>query len=242
MSYTNLPRVIGHRTGGDPENTVQGLNAALPYTSMVEIDIRFTEDNKIVLAHDDTLNRMTNCTGTVESRTLAQLGHCLIDSIEEPLPTLDDFLDEVPDNVVVMIEPKDQTESVNSMELSSYEMSKMWATIKNHNMEKRVIIESFSITNLKRMKASAPAGVRFALVDSGSLATPTTAKSVASFYVVKWTLVSRSRVAAYRDKGLYVILYTPNSRADLLAASRFGANGILTDEVKRLHDLKQELS
>ena len=241
VAYDNLPRVIGHRTGGDPENTIQGMKAALPYVTMLEIDVRFTEDNKIVLGHDDTLNRMTNCTGSIEGRTLEQLGRCHIDSIDQPLPTLDEFLDEVPDDVVVMIEPKDLTESVNALELSSAEMTALWRVIKNHDMEKRVVIESFSMTNLKRMKATAPAGVRFALNDSGQLASPTTAKSVASFYVVKWTLVSRSRVAAYRDKGLYVILYTPNTRADLAAASKFYANGILTDEVKRLHEMKQDM-
>ena len=70
-TYTNLPRVIGHRTGGDPENTVLGMRAALPYTSMIEVDVRFTSDDRMVLGHDGTLDRMTNCTGAIEGKTWA---------------------------------------------------------------------------------------------------------------------------------------------------------------------------
>jgi glycerophosphoryl diester phosphodiesterase len=57
-----------------PENTL----AAFDYAGRVgshnfETDLRLTKDGEIVLLHDETLDRTTNCTGPVEDLTLAEL-------------------------------------------------------------------------------------------------------------------------------------------------------------------------
>ena len=92
--------------------------------------------------------------------------------------------------------------------MTSAEKRKLWAAIRKYDVADRVIIASFRPMQIKSLKASRPpAGVRYALNDSGSLVSPSKVKSVAGFYVVKWDLVTRSQVAAYRDAGLYVCLY-----------------------------------
>jgi glycerophosphoryl diester phosphodiesterase len=126
-----------------------------------------------------------------------------------------------PDNLVFLIEVKSRADATK-LTLSSAEKRKLWAAITRYDVADRVIIASFPIDAIKSLKASrSPGGVRYALNDRGALVNPNTAaKSVAGFYVVKWDLVTRSQVAAYRDAGLYVCLYTPNSSADLNAAIR----------------------
>lgn len=57
-----------------PENTL----AAFAYAGSMgshnfETDLRLTKDGEIVLLHDSTLNRTTNCTGPVADLTLAEL-------------------------------------------------------------------------------------------------------------------------------------------------------------------------
>ena len=240
-TYTNLPRVIGHRTGGDPENTVLGMRAALPYTSMIEVDVRFTSDDRMVLGHDGTLDRMTNCTGAIEGKTWAAVSKCKIDSTATRLNLLGELFRAAPGKVVFLIELKGRADATQ-LTLAASEKRKLWVAIRKHDVADRVIVASFSTDAIKDLKASRPpAGVRYALNDSGSLVSPAKAKSVAGFYVVKWDLVTRRQVAAYRDAGLYVCLYTPNSSADLRSAINLHANGIITDEVKRLRDMKVAL-
>ena len=40
---------------------------------MLELDVGVTKDGKVVVSHDTTLDRTTNGTGTIASRTLAQI-------------------------------------------------------------------------------------------------------------------------------------------------------------------------
>jgi Glycerophosphoryl diester phosphodiesterase family len=74
-----FPFVIGHRgiPSVYPENTVISFQAAVAAgVDGVESDLHFTKDNVLVLIHDDTLERTTNCTGYVWDYTLAQLSSC----------------------------------------------------------------------------------------------------------------------------------------------------------------------
>ena len=74
-----LPLAIGHRGLSSlyPENTLMSFAAALAAgADGIEGDLHLTADGVIVLIHDDTLDRTTNCTGRVDNRTLAQLSSC----------------------------------------------------------------------------------------------------------------------------------------------------------------------
>ena len=74
-----LPLAIGHRGLSSlyPENTVISFAAALAAgADGIEGDLHLTSDGVIVLMHDDTLDRTTNCTGRVDNHTLAELASC----------------------------------------------------------------------------------------------------------------------------------------------------------------------
>ena len=70
-----LPRVIGHRGAAmmAPENTLAGLRKAAGLgCRWVEIDVRLTADDGLVLMHDPTVDRTTTATGIVRELPLAQ--------------------------------------------------------------------------------------------------------------------------------------------------------------------------
>ena len=74
-----LPLAIGHRglSATYPENTLMSFAAALAAgADGIEGDLHLTSDGHIVLMHDDTLDRTTNCSGRVDAHTLAQLANC----------------------------------------------------------------------------------------------------------------------------------------------------------------------
>ena len=57
-----------------PENTLLAFKEALHYSiDMIEFDIRITQDDKLVVIHDETVDRTTNGTGFVENLTFEQI-------------------------------------------------------------------------------------------------------------------------------------------------------------------------
>lgn len=71
-------KIIAHRGLYDKivaENTYLAISRALNNNSLVgvEIDVRLTKDNKIVVIHDKNISRTSNGFGIVENMTLSEL-------------------------------------------------------------------------------------------------------------------------------------------------------------------------
>ncbi|MGQ0846424.1 MAG: glycerophosphodiester phosphodiesterase [Sporichthyaceae bacterium] len=94
-------QVIGHRGGYDSpgtENSVRALREALRSgADAVEFDVRWTKDDKPVVMHDSTVNRTTNCSGTVEKMSYDSFRRCELNdgsqapNIYEALMVVRDF-------------------------------------------------------------------------------------------------------------------------------------------------------
>eukprot|EP01095_Lingulamoeba_sp_RSL-Kostka_P013978 TRINITY_DN594_c0_g1_i3.p1 TRINITY_DN594_c0_g1~~TRINITY_DN594_c0_g1_i3.p1 ORF type:complete len:376 (-),score=96.10 TRINITY_DN594_c0_g1_i3:93-1130(-) len=72
-------KIVGHR--GDSVNAPENTEAAFLFCLIegcdgFETDLRTTKDGYVVLLHDATLSRTTNCTGKVNDYTLSELGNC----------------------------------------------------------------------------------------------------------------------------------------------------------------------
>lgn len=88
------PLIIAHR-GRDattPENTLAAFRRSIERgISIMETDVRVTEDGELVLLHDETVDRTTNGHGRVGELTLAQV-QALDAGSGEHVPTLRDAL------------------------------------------------------------------------------------------------------------------------------------------------------
>ena len=72
-------QLIGHRGGTDwgTENSVRTVKHALAGgADAVEVDLTFTKDSRTVIMHDATMNRTTNCSGTVTKITYKKYRSC----------------------------------------------------------------------------------------------------------------------------------------------------------------------
>jgi glycerophosphoryl diester phosphodiesterase len=70
------PWNIAHQGGEDefPSNTMYAFRRALAVgADMLELDVGVTKDDQVVVMHDTTVDRTTNGTGTIASKTLAQM-------------------------------------------------------------------------------------------------------------------------------------------------------------------------
>ena len=68
--------IIGHRGNGGfaPEDTLPSFVSCFALGGdVVEMDIRRTADNRVIVMHDSTVDRTTDGTGSVSGKTLAQL-------------------------------------------------------------------------------------------------------------------------------------------------------------------------
>lgn len=76
MKLANPFRIIAHRgaSGYAPENTMAAFRRAVEMgATEVETDVAFTRDGRLLLFHDETLERTTNGSGRPEDYTLAEL-------------------------------------------------------------------------------------------------------------------------------------------------------------------------
>ncbi|HET6561746.1 MAG TPA: glycerophosphodiester phosphodiesterase family protein [Marmoricola sp.] len=89
--------VVAHRgytALGATENTIRALNHARAHgATAVEVDLRITKDGQLVVMHDATLQRTTNCAGWVHKRKLAFITkRCRAGASRLRIPTLDNVL------------------------------------------------------------------------------------------------------------------------------------------------------
>lgn len=70
------PLIMAHQGGEDenPSNTLYAFKKAIKDgATALELDIGVTADGKIIVMHDTTVDRVTNGTGNVSSKTLAEI-------------------------------------------------------------------------------------------------------------------------------------------------------------------------
>lgn len=111
-SNSNNIIVVAHR--GDwrnaPENSIQAIKNSIEMgVDMVEIDVRKTKDNHLVVIHDKTLNRTTTGKGLVSEWTLDSLKTLYLkNGVGHPskhkIPTLKEALLEAKDKILINLD------------------------------------------------------------------------------------------------------------------------------------------
>lgn len=146
-----MSNLIAHRALDDSkykENTKDAIIAALnkSYIMGIEIDVRITKDNKIVLIHDSIINRTSNGSGIVEAMTLKKLGKYNFGTKDNPckISTLKEMLKILPNDKIVLIEIKCHSEEDRFIDC-------FYDTIKNF-LDKQLYIMSFNESIMKKLK------------------------------------------------------------------------------------------
>ncbi len=98
----------GNVLGGDiPENSKKAFERAIERGYTIEMDVRLSKDNKIIVFHDDDLVRMTGVNGKVVDYTYEELQNFSLNKTEEKIMLFCDFLKLVDGKVPLLIELKD---------------------------------------------------------------------------------------------------------------------------------------
>lgn len=115
-SFRRLPiahRALHDRAEGRIENSLSAIRAAVAAGYGIEIDVQLSADGQAMVFHDETLDRLTGEQGRVDARSAAELGRIpLTDGRGDTIPTLSRVLEEIAGQVPLLIEIKDQTETL----------------------------------------------------------------------------------------------------------------------------------
>ncbi|MBP3040896.1 glycerophosphodiester phosphodiesterase [Bacillaceae bacterium Marseille-Q3522] len=160
-------KIYGHRgcKGTFPENTLLGYQKAIDAgADGLEIDVQMTKDGKIIVIHDEMLDRTTDGSGYVKNHTLAELkqfsaGIKFSDFpkfeeswIAERIPTLQEVLDLLaPYPIELNIELKTSVFAYEGIE------EKVLSLVNKYGKGRKVIYSSFHLPSLIRMKKLDPA-------------------------------------------------------------------------------------
>ncbi|MCU0903499.1 MAG: phosphodiesterase [Tabrizicola sp.] len=111
-SFLRLPiahRALHDRAQGRIENSPAAIKAAVAAGYAIEIDLQMSRDGVPMVFHDEDLDRLTDATGTLGTRTAAELGRIRLRDATETIPTLAEVLALIGGRVPLLIEIKDQT-------------------------------------------------------------------------------------------------------------------------------------
>ena len=99
-------RGIHNNKGAAPENSMAAFRAAVEKGFGIELDIRLTADDQLVVAHDETLKRAAGIDRRVIDMTWQELKEVKLFKSEEHIPRFSEFLEMVGGRVPLIVELK----------------------------------------------------------------------------------------------------------------------------------------
>lgn len=245
--------IIAHRGASayEPENTIPSFQLAEHLDSdYVELDVHLTKDGELIVMHDDDVKRTTEAVGKIKDYTLAELKQLTanedkgekvavsgMDEEAYEIPTLQEVINEMEDDIRYVIELKD-TEQYPGVEEELVRLLKENDMIGVDGQQyPKAVIHSFDEKALKQVHKIEPTIPLLQLIsfEEGEEAKISEEelediKTYASGISVSYEALTPPFVNAMKDEGLAVYGYTVNDAEAALRLKAMGVNGIHTDE------------
>ena len=132
------------------ENTISAFRRALKEKLNIELDIRVTLDNKIIVFHDENIKRLTGIDSFVKDMTYDELSKTNLLNTNDKIPLLDDVLNLINGEVALLIEIKDTLSNGTLKELNKLLLDYNGKILlQSFNP---IIVRKMAFTSLKRYK------------------------------------------------------------------------------------------
>jgi glycerophosphoryl diester phosphodiesterase len=233
------PVIIGHRgyRAEYPENTPASFSAAIAAgADMIELDVTLSKDRKVVVIHDDSLNRTTSGFGPVHQSTLQELKRLdagnWFDSrfADESLPTLEEVLILAGEKILINVEIKSNAWESGFPE-DAIERQVVDLIIR-HDLVNSTLISSFHAGLLENI-GKLPVHPEVAFITDRS-APPETLNTCKQLGVFSWhphfKSLEKRLVDSAHAQGILIFPYTVNAIEDLLQMINMGVDGVITDD------------
>lgn len=238
--YSN-PLLIGHRgyPARYPENTLASFRGAMEAgCDMIELDVTLTRDRRVVVIHDDTLDRTTTGKGLVRDHSYKE-----IESLDagswfnsrfstERVPELSEVLKLTAGRCMLNIEIKASAYEAD-YPLDAIERQVVNLVETGVAMD-RVIISSFDRRILQRIAAmDAPPAIAYI---SDHAADPLVPEMLLAMKAFSWhprfTALARDQVDMLHAAGLKVFPWTINTRAEAERILALGVDGLICNDLR----------
>ena len=234
-----LPVIIGHRgyRAKYPENTLASFSAAMAAgAEMIELDVTLSKDRKVVVIHDDTLNRTTSGFGPVHQATLQALKRLDAGSwfdsrfAGESLPTLEEVLILAGGKILINIEIKSSAWESGFPE-DAVERQVVDLIIR-HDLLNSTLVSSFHAGFLENI-GKLPVHPEIAFITDRK-APQNTLDMCQRLGVFSWNPHYKSLEQRHIEKahaqGVLIFPYTVNMVEDMLMLVDMGVDGVITDD------------
>lgn len=209
---------VGHRGAKayEIENTLESYKKAIELgANAIELDVRKSNDGKIIVIHDDNLKRVFGKDISVNETTLIELKQLTRDKI----PTLEQALQFIDKKVErILVELKEV----------GYE-NKVLEIIEKENLNERVIIVSFhepALLNVREVDGKIETGLIYAKHKNPINAA---LKLKAQYLVPLYKLTHTKNIEDAHKNNLKVIVWTINTKHEAKQYRDKGADGIASD-------------
>lgn len=209
-----INKLIAHRGIFDnkivPENSIEAFKKAIRKGYIIELDVHLTKDKKIVVFHDDLLDRMTNKKGKIKDYKLDELKDIKLLNTNYGIPTLSEVLKLVKGKVPLLIEMKYDNKSFELPRLLLKELS---------NYKGEVAIQSFDPFLVSYFRFHKNNYLRGLLIDRKIASHILFLKfgiliSKPSFLSVQKSLYNNKEINKYKNKK-NIISWTMKSKEDI---------------------------
>ncbi len=233
-SESHKTKVIGHRgaRGHIAENTLPSIEKALSLgADGIEVDVFVCASGELVVFHDQTLDRLTNASGRIESLSLDSI--LKIDVLNGfTIPTLNEVMDLIGGKAFLNIELKGtQTALPTHRLLEEYFKGEEWST-------EKIVISSFNWEELeifRNLNATVPIAI---LTEDDPLdALPIAMRIKAEAINPYYKALNVSNVKKIKEAGFELYPWTVNSPEDIAAMLSLKVDGIITDFPERIPNI-----
>ena len=227
--------IIAHRgaSATAPESTEAAIRtAARSGARMIELDVQMTRDERLVMFHDDRLERTTDGSGRLAARTVAQLARLDAGSwfharfAGQRILLLSQALRLIPASLRVNLELK-RTAKRQAL------LSRFVRLIRRSGAKRRLLVSSFDMSFLRPLRH---AGLPLALIcrrDPDRSLRQAIRLGCAAWHPFH-ALVTPQRIAAAHQAGLRVHAWTVDELPRARRLARWGVDGIFTNNPARL--------
>lgn len=221
---------IGHRgaMGHITENTVESVVKAIDLRcDMIEIDVFKVKSGELVVFHDDTLDRITNAKGNIESYTLEELEDVLVGG-KYKIPTLEEVIDVIGKKAVLNIELKGSNTAVDTHRIIHNFLQRGWTY-------DDFILSSFKWEELKiahDLDADLPLAVLTEKKpeDAIEFALSIQAKAINPYH----KMLNEDNTALIKKEKLKIFPWTVNDPKDIERMKKLKVDGIITNFPERI--------
>ena len=213
--------VVGHR--GVPalelENTIPSIEKALELgADIVEVDVQRTQDNVLVLSHDESLERTFGVDINVREKRWEELRE--IEKEGYSLARLEEALEVVSGKAGMFVEIKHPEDTPYVLELIESKGAKDWVAVISFHLEVMEELKGKLVTGLVY---SRPPGM-----------IPQAKKAGCKMVLPKYMLATQKAVNFAHRLKLYVVAWTVNDPEKAKELWGRGVDGIATDDVRLL--------